>query len=88
MSNEWDKHFEDIVSRMGGVDEQNFRQNMNDEQHAEFIAFARASNVISLQKDSAQIYYLKSLAFLQRATGFAIIFAILIGLGWSVYAWI
>jgi hypothetical protein len=88
MSNDWDKNFEDIVSRMSGFDDNSARQNMGEEQFNEFVALSKAGYIMGLQKDEAQIKYLQALAFLQSAAGVGIIFSILAGIGWSIYAWI
>jgi hypothetical protein len=90
MSSNFDNNFEEMISKIGnlvGQGELQAREFLGDEEYEKLKYLIDRNNELSLRKDEAQGNYMAALAGTHSAASFTLIFACLMGLVWSFYAW-
>lgn len=87
-SNNWDSRFEEIIASYSDNIDNPIRRLVSEEAYAEMMQMARSTNVAALRKDLAQEKYLVALGNVHSALTIAIFCATLLGIGWSIYAWV
>lgn len=86
-NNEFDKIAEQL-SGLVGESELEAREYLGNERYEEMVEMIKISNQLNIQKEQAYIKCGLALTNLYNVVAGAISAAVLVGIAWSIYAWV